>query len=311
MLFTIFTAVYNRRDTIQRVWKSVKSQKYKDFEWIVIDDGSTDNVIELLESYRKEADFPVRIFRQENQGKHFAWNRGVKLASGELFVPADSDDSFIPETLETFASLWNGIPKEERPQYSGINVLCMDPATGKVIGSPFPKSPMVSNNLELAYVHKVSGEKWGCIRTDVLREHPFPEIKSGAGVFPESYIWFSIARKYKNLCVNIPLRFYFTNSEDQATNNAKKPKLIKSSAESRYIFKMWHINNNIDYIWLYKKLLVKDFIDIWRLGLFTKRGIRDIFRDMHGARVKLIALSLLPVSLLFYLYCRIRIYWDW
>lgn len=72
MKFTVFTPVYNRRDKIHRVWDSLRSQTFRDFEWIVVDDGSTDNVMEILAIYKNEADFPVTILRQENKGKHFA-----------------------------------------------------------------------------------------------------------------------------------------------------------------------------------------------------------------------------------------------
>src|SRR5215831_18669122 len=106
MLFTVFTPVFNRRHTLGRVFESLRAQTIRDFEWVVVDDGSTDGVSDLLSEYERTADFPVRVVRQVNAGKHAAWNRGVALARGELFLPADSDDRFVPETLERFRDLW-------------------------------------------------------------------------------------------------------------------------------------------------------------------------------------------------------------
>src|SRR5262249_48855085 len=136
MLFTVFTPVFNRRHTLGRVWDSLRAQTSRDFEWVVVDDGSTDGVLELLREYEREAEFPMTVFRQPNGGKHAAWNRGVALARGELFLPADSDDRFVPETLERLALLWRSIPEADRPGFSGVNVLCRDPETGAVVGTP-------------------------------------------------------------------------------------------------------------------------------------------------------------------------------
>src|SRR5215469_12275981 len=110
MLFTVFTPVYNRRDLIHRVYDSLRDQTLRDFEWVVVDDGSSDNVVELLERYAAEADFPILIHRKENEGKHTAWNIGLEMARGEYFVPLDHDDACIPTALERFRYWWLTIP---------------------------------------------------------------------------------------------------------------------------------------------------------------------------------------------------------
>lgn len=65
--FTIFTPVYNRKNEIHRVWESLNEQTFRDFEWILVDDGSTDNVWPLLEEYKEKASFPVTLLQQENK----------------------------------------------------------------------------------------------------------------------------------------------------------------------------------------------------------------------------------------------------
>jgi glycosyltransferase involved in cell wall biosynthesis len=296
--FTLFTSLYNRRHTVHRVWESVQSQTLKDFEWIIVDDGSTDEVVPLLEKYKKEADFPVIILMQENQGKHVAWNKALKVANGELFIPADSDDAFIPETLERFQHYWNGIPKAERLVYSGINCLCKDPVTGKVVGNPFPKSPLVSNNLELYYRYKVRGEKWGCIRTDVLREYLFPEIQ-GRGCFNLSYIWTSIARKYKSLSVNEPLRLYYTDSGNTITQ--KPGENLLKTAPVDFHFLKWDLNTNLDYKFRYWYFagIVKSFLNLWRTGLLLGERKAEIIKEMKGIAKILTILSYIPGWLIY------------
>ena len=277
MLFTVFTPTYNRRDKVHRVWESLQAQTCRDFEWLVVDDGSTDGGVELLRAYAAEADFPVRIETQEHGGKHRAWNRAVRAARGELFVPADSDDAFRAETLERFAGLWFSIPEDERPAFSGINVLCQEPETGKIVGSPFPESPMASHNLELAYVHRVRGEKWGCIRTRALREVPFPDDPAFSGSsLAESYVWFTLARRYRVLCVNEPLRLYYRDAANSiiAARTAGGPAdRLNRHAPARYFFKSWHLNHNLDYLGRDRGELAKT---LWTSG---SRGSRHEARS--------------------------------
>lgn len=298
--FTIFTPVYNRRHTIDRVWKSLKSQTYKNFEWVVVDDGSTDGVWDLLEEYEKEADFPVVLLQQQNKGKHVAWNRAVKLAKGELFVPADSDDSFEPNTLERFAFHWeNSISKQERKQYSGINVLCKDPYTDQIVGAPYPSNLLISNNLELYFKYKIDGEKWGCIRTDVLKKRPFKEVK---GAFlSENYIWFYIARQYKVLCVNEGLRHYYT--DDEMCLSKPKPVDLIRSAESRYLSALWNLDTNMDYIIKYKGItyISKEFSKVWRFGLLADIPVNKIIAEFKNPLSKLLLILYFVPSYIYYL----------
>lgn len=289
ILFSVFTPVYNRKSTIHRVWESLLSQTYRNFEWIVVDDGSTDGVYELLEEYKSKADFKVVLLKQENKGKHSAWNRAVELAKGELFLPADSDDSFVPTTLERFIYHWTvSITDENRHKFSGINVLCKDPETGKIVGNSFPENLLVSNNLDLFYRHKVRGEKWGCIRTDVLRERPNKEVKGS--YLSESWIWFYIARKYSVLCVNEALRNYYTDHEICLS----KPKMndIIRSKESRYTYLSWHLSANKDYILKYESSVTisKRFIQLWLFGLLSGKKVLKILGELESKSVKALAL---------------------
>ena len=84
-LFTVFTASYNRAHTLHRVYDSLCAQTLRDFEWIVIDDGSSDNTADLIANWAEAADFPIRYFKQEHCGKHIAHNLAVREGEGFLF----------------------------------------------------------------------------------------------------------------------------------------------------------------------------------------------------------------------------------
>jgi glycosyltransferase involved in cell wall biosynthesis len=308
--FTVFTPVYNRRPTIHRVWESLLAQTCRDFEWVVVDDGSTDDGFERLREFQAQAEFPMRIERQDNGGKHVAWNRGVALAQGELFVPADSDDAFVPQALERFRALWLSIPEAERPAYSGVNVLCRDSRTGEIVGQSFPRSPMVSQNLELAYVHRVTGEKWGCIRTSVLRELPFPEDEALRRTYvAESYLWYSMARRYKALCVNEPLRVYYRDTDNSVMAARTAGRLVNRLGRhlpARYFFKSWHLNTNLDYLKRDRKELLKTLLEVWMSGLMTGASVAQVLRESRGLAPFLLLFASMPAGVVLYLYSRLR-----
>jgi glycosyltransferase involved in cell wall biosynthesis len=207
--FTVFTPTYNRAHTLHRVFDSLSRQTFRDFEWLIVDDGSDDGTGGLIARWRASAHFPIRYFRQPNRGKHIAFNHGVYQARGQLFLPFDSDDACVPNALERFLRCWEAIPEWRKPHFTGVTALCMDEA-GRTVGGAFPQAVTDSDSLEMRYRFRVAGEKWGFHRTDVLRAFPFPE-NVPRGYLPEAVVWSRIARKYKTRFVNESLRIYHTD----------------------------------------------------------------------------------------------------
>src|SRR5947209_20534442 len=107
MLFTVFTPTYNRRHCLNRVYESLLAQTFRDFEWLIIDDGSNDDTASLVQQWQNEAAIRIRYELQPNQGKHVAFNRAVQLAAGECLVPLDSDDRCVPIALERLNQRWD------------------------------------------------------------------------------------------------------------------------------------------------------------------------------------------------------------
>jgi FkbM family methyltransferase len=216
--FTVFTPTYNRAHTLSRAYYSLGEQSFRDFEWLIVDDGSTDDTGDLVSRWRGEAQFPIRYIRQGNRGKHMAINLGVREARGSLFLELDSDDSCVPQALERFAFHWSSIPEPVRSYFAGVTALCQD-AKGGIVGDPFPADVLDSNSLEIRYRYKVRGEKWGFQRTEVLRRFPFPATEEAIYV-PEGIVWSKVARHYRTRFVNEPLRVYWAEGhggQDQLT----------------------------------------------------------------------------------------------
>ena len=195
MLITVFTPAYNRAHLLTRLYESLCKQTYKDFEWVIVDDGSTDGTKELSQALaeREGTFFPLRYFYQENGGKHRAINHGVREAQGELFLILDSDDTLPPNALERIAFYYQQIKDD-----SAFGGVCgyMAHHNGTVIGKGCDIPVLDTNSIELRYKYHVEGDMLEVFRTSVLKEIPFPETKDEKFV-PEVLVWNRIACKYK------------------------------------------------------------------------------------------------------------------
>lgn len=266
--FTVFTPVFNGEKHLNRVFTSIANQTFIDFEWIIINDGSTDSSAVLIYKFIEDHPGIEAIYiEQPNSGKHISWNRAVEMARGTLFVPADADNSFLPETLTFFYEKWNKIPVEGREGLSGINVLCLDNDSDKIVGTSFPADGLITNNVELEFGYKIKGEKWGCIRTDILKSRPFPIIKGSH--FPESYLWYQFSRKYKVICFNKPLRRYYT-TDTGIMQIAKRNKSSKAQHKVNLKYYLWLNTNFGGYILRHSP---KSFIDNIKVILGSARRL--------------------------------------
>ena len=231
-VFTVFTATYNRAHTLDRVYDSLKAQTYRDFEWLIVDDGSTDNTRELVEQWQQKNLVPIRYIYQENAHLHIAFNRGVQEAQGELFMKLDSDDSCEPQALERFKYHWDAISLDQKEKFSAVTCLCKD-TNGQIVGDIFPFNPTDSDSLEIHYRFKVKGEKWGFHRTDVLRDFVCGEELIRTNL-PEDVRWSKIAKKYKTRFVNEALRIYWTD-QPSIVRNSQHPRKNAIGAQLNHL----------------------------------------------------------------------------
>lgn len=218
-LFTVVTPTYNRAHTLERVYASLTEQSFQDFEWVIVDDGSTDQTRAMVMAWQQEASFPIHYMWQRNQHKKTAFNRGVRKASGELVVALDSDDSLDTNALYAMAIAWKEIPEAQREKFVAITGLCARP-DGHIVGDMYPRDIFDATSLDMTFKYHVKGEKFGCLRTDVLLQFPFPE--EVAGFVPESLVWRSIARAgYLTRFVNQVFRVYH-DSTDSLSRQGKE-----------------------------------------------------------------------------------------
>lgn len=295
-LFTVFTPTFNRAHTLHRVYNSLKVQTYRDFEWLIIDNGSTDNTSKLVEQWQIENQFSIRYIYQENGGKHIAFNKGVKIAKGELFVNLDSDDACVPNALERFKYHWDTIPSDRKEQFTAVTCLCQD-EKGQLVGNLFPLDITDSDSLEIRYRFKVKGDKWGCHRTDILRKFPFPEQIQRTYI-PECIVWKRIAREYKIRYVNEILRIYWTDQPSMVRGN----NVASRNARGGRIAHLNSLNEDINWFLFAPLIFLRSAINYSRYSFHVEMKISEQFKAISTTISKTLYLIALPIG--YIVYCR-------
>jgi len=186
MLITVFTPTYNRGYIIGKLYESLKRQTFKDFEWLIVDDGSTDNTGEIVSNFINEKPFfPIRYIKTENGGKHRAINKGVQLAQGDLFFTVDSDDYIPEQALKYISDEWINTKSQRNFVCALFGLRCHK--DGSLIGKTFEGERIVTSSID-AGRHGIRGDKGEVFVTEILKHYPYPEIEC-ENFSTEAIIW--------------------------------------------------------------------------------------------------------------------------
>lgn len=299
-LFTVFTPAYNRAHTLHRVWESLKAQTLRDFEWLVVDDGSTDNTQELVEQYQREADFPIRYIREPHRGAWAVHNVSLRESKGEFWTKLDSDDGFVPEALERMKFHWDSIPEDLRGQFSGVTGLCED-QNGALVGTRFPADPLDCSAAELEYRHTVRGEKHGFLRFDVVKRFPYPEDLAGHHI-PESFVWCQVSKRYSTRHVNEILRIYWTDTPSLMRGPADP----KRNAAGHRLWCQTVLDLECGWFFTAPLRLLRAAALYVRFSLHTGVGLIGQFADLKTWGGKLLWLAGFPLGFALWIRDRLR-----
>lgn len=198
---TVFTSTYNRAAMLRRTYESLKRQTDKDFEWLIVDDGSTDNTNEIVAGWlQEEHEFPIRYIWKINEGFHTGYNTAIANMDSELAVCIDSDDYMPDDAVELIHRCWLS---KGGNQYAGI--VGLDYKTnGELIGCSYPKSMETVNLIKFSqgkYGLK-QGDKKIVVRTDLYKSVAPMKVFFGEKYFNPHYMHLEISRKYDFLTLN-------------------------------------------------------------------------------------------------------------
>lgn len=265
---TIFTPTYNRAYTITNLYKSLKRQTSKDFEWLVVDDGSADNTAELIEGFISEACLDIKFIRKENGGKHTAANVALEKASGEIFFVVDSDDYLSDNAVERILHHYSEI--EDKEDFCGV---CGLKAffNGDVIGSEIDYSILNTTIIDYRFYRKVEGDKADVFKTNILREYKFPTHVDEKWC-PLSIVWNRFGSKLKVRYFNEVL-YYADYRDDGISLNRNATRRNSPRATSQYYRELSEYNVPL-------AIKIKALINYWRFGLYVENGLLDLVKGI-------------------------------
>ena len=211
---TVFTPAYNRAYSIHLCYESLCRQTCKDFVWLVVDDGSTDNTKELIESWQKKDNgFEIKYVYKPNGGMHTAHNTAYENIDTEINVCIDSDDYMTDDAVEKIVNLWK---EKGDKKYAGIIALdCLQ--NGEIIGSELEKD-RETTTLKGFYQRGGKGDKKLIYRTDVMKSYPpYPEFE-GEKYVSIAYKYYLADEDYELLILNEPVCVVEYMSDGSSTN---------------------------------------------------------------------------------------------
>ena len=251
MKFTVFTPTFNRKELLEKLYKSLQKQTFKDFEWLIVDDGSTDGTKEKVEEFLSEKKLEIKYYFKENGGKQRAYNFATEKANGELFICLDSDDEYVENGLEIILKYWKKY--EKNSDIAGMGYLSTYP-NREIIGSSFPEKEMISTQFEIYNKYGVKGDKGLMFRTEIIKKYKFPVFEDEKFI-TEAVVYNRICEKYKMVYVNekIEIKEYQEDGLTAKYNNLllKNPKgqaLYHNEINSQKLtFKQKILNNAVYY----------------------------------------------------------------
>jgi glycosyltransferase involved in cell wall biosynthesis len=285
----VVTPTYDRANSLPRLYRSLCEQTFTNFEWIVVDDGSTDDTELIVREWQSDSPFPIRYFRQEHGGRHIAVNRGVREARTEYCAVIDSDDWYVRNALERMIYHWSALEAGEKEEFANVEGLCAY-EDGSLVGDRLPSNVLDSNNFELVAKFKVRGDKKGMYRTEILRMFPFPEAK---GVFiSEDSVFFKVAESFRSRFVN----------EIWAYNEYRPDGISAAIGRDKKRFAPGLLLQQETLIALRLKkppsLVLRSYANLVRYSLHAGRGPRA---QVSAARSPLLWATMVPVGVFLYL----------
>lgn len=305
MKFTVFTPTYNRVNTLPRVYNSLLNQTYKEFVWLIIDDGSTDNTKKLIQEWINEKKLLIEYHYKENGGKHTAMRWAYQLAKTKYLVAIDSDDELNPDAVDTFKKEWEKIEDAGlENQFAEIAGLTHS-LSGQLIGDfsfPVDKVYIDSRWHEMVLKYRNNNEHVVCWNLEKLRECvSIPEqfwLSDKANFFGEGTLWAKIGRSYKTRYINKSLRIYHFDGGDSLMRIQDKTK----GHYNNLVGTKYFLDENLDYFLWNPKYFFNLVLKFIISGIELKFSPFSMLKEIKTIRFKMAYLFCWPLGYMAWIY---------
>jgi glycosyltransferase involved in cell wall biosynthesis len=197
---TVVTPTYNRANELEKAFNSLKEQTEKDFEWLVIDDGSTDNTEDVIRNFKEETNFDISYYKQDNQGKHIALNIAFKKVKTELLMILDSDDCLTRTAIEEILLIHNKY-KDNDKVAAYVFQKGKSNAPTERITQVFKKEEFIDNYNTYIINKEIKGDKEEVFKTKILKNYSYPQYL-GEKFVGEGVLWSKISHNYDMVFCN-------------------------------------------------------------------------------------------------------------
>jgi len=278
---TVYTATYNRAYTLHKGYESLCNQSCKDFEWLIIDDGSTDNTNDLVKIWISQNKIDIRYIYQENQGVNVARNLAIENIETELNICVDSDDYLKFDAIEKILGFWDLKSKADH-----VGLIALDCySSGKIVGKPIPEEIEESTLFNLYERLGINGDKKMVYKTSICKKYPCPRYE-GEKYYPNRYKYYMIDKEGPSLILNeaICVVEYLTDG-------------ITNSRFHRY-------RNNTRGLGDYRKFLMEYNPNLWNICRQTIHliAMKLLSKKSLKSNHPFITFLMLPAGILWYFY---------
>ena len=197
-MITVLTPTYNRGYILNKAYNSLVNQSDKDFEWLIIDDGSNDNTKELVNAFIDDSKINIRYFYKKNGGKHTALNFGFKKAKGNYVIILDSDDYLTKDAVKTIKKYVKKYDDNERIACLSFLRIHED---GTTIGKEYYEDEVISDYIDFKHNKGFKGDMAEVFKTDILKKFLFP-VFGNERFLSEAIVWNKIALDFKTVFIN-------------------------------------------------------------------------------------------------------------
>ena len=280
-LVTIITPTFNRANYLPILFESLQNQTSNMFDWIIVDDGSSDNTSEVVLNFKPDS-FKLTFLKQNNLGKHKAINRAVKLVQTELIFIVDSDDTLTIDAIDTVCKDW----LSKKQDIIGISYLRQN-SLGQIIGDKFTNNYLVSTHSKERIINNVRGDKAEVWETIHFKNIPFLEFE-GEKFFSEQYKYLLLSGSKNVLYVNkaIYICEYLMDGLSKKIRRLQFENPNGTMANSILLSeKKYPIN-----------VRIKAFLQIYSFSHISDKRFLSAFRDSGFNKIWLL---LIPIGLLY------------
>lgn len=273
MKITILTPTYNRANLLDKLYASILINSNNcsevQVEWLIMDDGSSDNTRRVAEEYVKENIIEVRYFYQENQGKMTAINNLMKYAAGDLIIECDSDDFF---TKDAFKIILNSLRECKDLAEIYALVFLKYTTTGENMGNDFPDDNYTSTMFDLYFKEGITGEKALVYNTSIRKQYEY-ELEHDEKFITEARLHHKMDLTHTVRCFNKPIMIC-EYKPDGYTKNINK--LFKQAPFGYYKYFKEIFDQNLSGVTLKKRMYIYKHYILFSVLTKQKHPIRNV-----------------------------------